>query len=89
MTIKYKNNINNLRKQIDNLDLKLVLLLVKRFVITRKIISLKKITNLPIKDKNRETNILTRVGKLAKKFGINQSFMVDMYKKILKESKRQ
>jgi len=81
------NNIKKLRKKVDIIDYELVLLLAKRFKTTKKIILLKEKNGLPAKDKNREENILKKVGKLAEKLKISTEFIGDIFKNILKESK--
>ena len=83
-----KNNIEKLRKEVDIIDCELVFLLAKRFKIAKTIISLKGRNGLPTKDIIREENILKEVGKLAKKLKISTEFIGDIFKKILKESKR-
>ena len=58
-----KENIKNFRNQIDNIDNKLMELLVKRFSICSKIGEIKNINKLTIDDKNRENQIIDRLSK--------------------------
>ena len=83
-----KNNIEKLRKKVDTLDNKLVLLLAERFKITREIMLWKKKNGVAVKDGGREEFILKETTKLAKKLKIDTKFVVDIFKNILKESKR-
>jgi len=82
------NNIEKLRKKVDIVDGKLVYLLAERFKITREILSLKKEKGLGLKDKVREEDILKSVAKLSKKNEVDPGAVVDIFKSILKESKK-
>ena len=55
-----------LRAEIDEIDLKLLRLLEKRFEIAQSIGTLKKKTGVPIKNHRRETEILTALEKRSK-----------------------
>jgi chorismate mutase len=80
--------IKKLRKRVDAIDSKLVSLLAERFKTTREIISLKKENGLGVKDEKREVIILKEVGGLAKKLKISTDLVADIFKKILRESKK-
>jgi len=80
--------ISSHRKKVDIIDQKLIRLLAERFNITREIISLKKKNGLAVKDGSREEAILKEVAKLAKKMKIDPEFVVNIFKQILKESKK-
>jgi len=86
--MKNINQLDKLRKKIDIVDDKLVYLLAERFKITKEIILLKKKNGISVKDKNREDFILKETANLAKKLKINTEFVADIFKKILKESKK-
>lgn len=83
-----KNSIEKLRKEVDAVDRRLVSLLAERFNITKEIISLKKENGLPAKDESREGEIVKEASELAEKSGISSKFMADIFKIILRESKR-
>jgi chorismate mutase len=78
--------LNIKRKQIDEIDKKLLELLAKRFKINQKIGFYKKANKLKIKDKKREREILKRVALLAKKLNLNQNLIKKIFKEIIKES---
>lgn len=84
-----KNSIEKLRKEVDAVDRRLVSLSAERFKITKEIISIKKENGLPAKDKNREGEIMKEAGELAEKSGISTEFIADIFKIILRESKKQ
>jgi chorismate mutase len=50
--------INNLRKEIDKIDQKLMILLLKRFSITREIGQIKASNRIDIDDSDRENQII-------------------------------
>lgn len=83
-----KKNIEKLRKKVDTIDSKLVFLLAERFKTTKEIISLKKKNGLAVKDGSREDVILEEAAKLAKKMKIDSKFVINIFKQILKESKK-
>lgn len=80
--------IEKLRKKVDTIDHKLVFLLAERFEATKEIILLKVKNELPVEDKGREEYILNEASKLARKLKIRTKFIEDIFKKVLKESKR-
>jgi len=80
--------IEKLRKKVDIIDNKLISLLADRFKLTKEILSLKKKDGLAVKDKNREDLILKETTKSAKKLKMDASFVEDIFKRILKESKK-
>lgn len=77
-----------LRKKVDFVDRKIIFLLAERFKITKEIIFLKKKGGLPVRDVKREDVILKEANKLAKRSKVRPEFITDIFKKILKESKR-
>ncbi len=58
-----KEDIKNLYNQIDNIDNKLMELLVKRFSIDSKIGEIISINKLEINDENRKVEIINRLSK--------------------------
>jgi chorismate mutase len=80
--------IEKLRKKVDTIDNKLISLLSDRFKTTKEIQSLKKKAGLGLRDGSRENAILKEVSKLAKKLKIDASFVEDIFKRILRESKK-
>ena len=58
-----KENIKNFRNRIDDIDNKIMELLVKRFSIVSKIGEIKNINKLKITNQNREEEIIDRLSK--------------------------
>lgn len=53
-----KNDLENLREQIDVIDEQIVILLVKRMAVIKKVGRLKKKMNIPVFDKSRWQKII-------------------------------
>ena len=83
-----KKQIEKLRKKVDAIDSRLVSLIAERFKTTKEIIFLKKKDGSAVKDVKREDIILKEAGSLAKKVKLNADFITDIFKRILKESKK-
>ena len=82
------SKLGKLRKKVNIVDRKLISLLAKRFKTTKEIILAKKKDGLAIKDGRREDFILREASKLAEKMKLNTEFITDIFKRILKESKK-
>lgn len=77
--------IDEWRREIDQLDSELMRLLCKRFELTKKIRRFKKANNLPVMDKKREEHIIReKIGSS----GLPRKFVKDIYKIIFEESRR-
>ena len=74
--------LKELRDKIDNIDEEIIKLLIERFDIVEQIMSLKS----EIEDKNRESEILTKLNSLTDKTN-NQEFFTKIYRFIFEESK--
>ncbi len=78
--------LGKLRKEIDEIDKKILSLLGKRVALFKKIGLLKRQQQLPIKDHEREMEKLTELTKQGRKLGIDASFIKDLWKRIFQES---
>lgn len=76
-------NLKELRNRIDQLDEKVIKLIIERFEIVEQIMSLKS----EVEDKNREREILDKIRSLTENTG-NQEFYNALYNSIFTESKR-
>lgn len=79
--------LEELRKEIDRIDDKIMELLGKRKTLVKEIAVLKKTKNAPVFDKERETQIIARLKKKAKENGLDEDFISKLYDYILKNSK--
>ena len=82
-------NLSELRKQIDELDNKLVELISKRMRVSREIGTFKKEHNMQVLQTSRYSEILEGRIKQAEKFGIDPSCMQQILESIHEESVRQ
>lgn len=80
--------IEKWREQMDNIDKQLLFLISKRFRLAKKISSWKKKHGLAIIDKKREKELIDNVSKEAKKLGIDEKFAKEIFKKIIKETRK-
>ena len=76
------DDLNQLRKEIDVLDSKIMALLDARFDISIKVGNYKKLNNTPVLNSNRETEILNKINKLTHNKEIKA-----VYETLLSESK--
>ena len=78
----YEHNLADLRSEINNLDNELLDVLSRRFDITHQVGQLKVANRLPIKDEQRESYMLERLGTLAKNKGLDPKIAQDVMKVI-------
>jgi chorismate mutase / prephenate dehydratase len=80
-------SLDNLRKQIDELDDRIIKLIAERLAVTRHIGKEKTETGRPIEDKVREQAVLERVRSLARTEGLNPEEVEKIYQRIFSASK--
>jgi len=73
------DELKNLRKEIDQIDLKISNLLKKRQETVIKIRKIKKNNNLKVQDRNREKEIMDK---------LSSEYQKAVFKKILQESRK-
>ena len=78
--------MENIRKQIDIIDIKIQELFIERMQVIKKIALLKKENNIPIYDKSREKKNIENLLSLINDSEIKELYN-DFYNFILKESK--
>ena len=74
-----ENKLENLRKQIDIIDTKIVELFSKRFELVKQIGKIKQKNKIPVVDGNRFQQVLEKVKKIAEKQGISKDFIEEIY----------
>ena len=82
------NQLEKLRKEIDNVNRDLVKIIAKRFRITDKVKKLKIKNYLPAEDKDRELKIMYSAENLANKLKINPQLVKDVLRRIIEEAKK-
>jgi chorismate mutase len=80
-------NLDTLRKKIDKIDEKILLLLKKRFDIVKEITKIKKLKGLKIYQPEREKEIFKKISEKAEELGMDIKGVKLIYKIILKLSK--
>jgi chorismate mutase / prephenate dehydratase len=80
-------SLDNLRKQIDEMDARIVKLIGERIQITRQIGKEKMETGQPIEDKSREQVVLVKVKNLAQAENLNPDEVEKIYQRIILASK--
>lgn len=80
------DELEDWRKQIDQLDEEVLDLLSKRAKIVRKIGKFKKAQNIPIIDKDRWSKVLTAMFSKSEKLGLSKDFTKKLYDLIHKYS---
>jgi len=82
-------NIEELRKEIDNIDDNIIQSLSKRKDLIKKIASIKKELDKPVIDEDRERKIIKRLKEKAKEKGIDENFINSIYEIILENSRNE
>ena len=80
-----EKKLKDCREKIDRIDSNIIELIMRRFVLVRKVGSLKKQAGLPVRNKKRELEI---IGSLAKKSGLKKTFLGRLYRTIFEEAYR-
>jgi chorismate mutase len=81
-----KNQLDSLRKQIDEIDDSIVNLLVKRMKVVEKVGRLKKQHNLPPLDSSRWQQVINSKMEKAKSLGLNPEMVKKIYNLIHEEA---
>ncbi|MBC7129817.1 chorismate mutase [Candidatus Bathyarchaeota archaeon] len=80
--------IEQLRKKIDEIDEEILSLLKERIEISKQIGEVKRNKGLPIKDLERELEKYQQVAKKAIELGLNAENVKNIYKNIIKMSRQ-
>ena len=81
------SSVNEIRKHIDQLDQELLEVLAKRLSCVEKMGKLKKENNLPIRQNNREKEMLVQRMLWAKKLNISQTCIRSIFQAIFRSSR--
>ncbi len=80
-------NLEGHRKNIDEIDKQLIILIQKRFQIVKEIAFYKKENNLKIFNQNRELEIISKKQELGKQYNIDEEFIKNFFEMIFTESR--
>tara|TARA_Y100000310_G_scaffold75795_1_gene72174 strand:- start:1704 stop:1970 length:267 start_codon:yes stop_codon:yes gene_type:complete len=82
-------NLEETRKEIDNIDDEIISLLSKRQYLIKKIAEIKKELNKSVLDEKREEEIIEKLKIKAKENGLDANFVASLYNIILENSRNQ
>ncbi|MHB9040658.1 MAG: bifunctional 3-deoxy-7-phosphoheptulonate synthase/chorismate mutase [Melioribacteraceae bacterium] len=85
---KKKQDITLLREKINQLDSGLIKLLAQRRKLSKEVIVVKENSNKPIRDQQREAELLNRLIKAGKKEGLDSHFLSKVFYEIIEDSVR-
>ena len=81
-------NLDKLRLNINNVDEEIIKLLAERRVLSKQVIKEKDINESPIRDQQRETDLLQRLIKIGKDKGVDAHFLTKVFYEIIEDSVR-
>lgn len=81
-------DIDELRKELDAIDDKILELLKQRFDLIIQIAEYKKINNIPMMQPMRVEFVLEKAKKLAREYGLSETYVTELYKIIIDEACR-
>ncbi|MDQ7817570.1 MAG: bifunctional 3-deoxy-7-phosphoheptulonate synthase/chorismate mutase [Melioribacteraceae bacterium] len=88
MAKKKITGIEKLRKEINDVDEKLVKLLAERRRLSKEVILTKETTQSPIRDQKREEELLRRLINFGKKEGLDSTYVSKIYYEVIEDSVR-
>lgn len=88
MRKKKKESISRLREKINQLDSELIKLLADRRKLSKEVILTKENSQKPIRDQQRESELLNRLIKIGKKEGLDSHFLTKVFYEIIEDSVR-
>jgi len=77
------DNLEDLRKSIDNIDNAIVAMFAERFKITTQVGFYKAVHGLPAKDLQREAIQMQRIAQLAETYGLDPEFAKELLNKVI------
>ncbi len=83
-----EKKINNLRKNINEVDASIVKLLAERRKLSKKVVETKEENDKPIRDLEREKKLLSKIISLGKKSGLDSHYVSKIFYDILEDSIR-
>jgi len=84
---KVDQELEDLRKQLDTIDQKIVSLLAKRQAEVERVVKLKKAHNLPVYHPAREENLISQLRNQGTQAGLDSDYIEELYRRILRQSR--
>ena len=82
------NKLEDIRQQLDNIDHTIIKALADRQKVVQDVFNLKIDGDSQIRDLEREEKILQRIGNIARKTGLDRSYVEQLYREIINHSVR-
>ena len=82
------NKLEDIRQQLDNIDHTIIKALADRQKVVQDVFNLKIDGDSRIRDLEREEKILQRIGNIARKTGLDRSYVEQLYREIINHSVR-
>lgn len=80
------SDLENLRREIDHLDSRIIKILARRALLSKKIALSKALSGLPVRDPDREKKVLDSRCSEAKTSGLDKTFITNIFKAIFRHS---
>ncbi len=84
----WQDDLKRLRERIDTVDEGILRLLAERMALSRRIGELKAREGLGVNDPKREQEILNDRKEWARQYGLDESFVVELFRLVISESRR-
>ena len=84
-----KMDLEELRKEIDKIDDEIISNLSRRKNLIEKVAKIKKESNMPVLDEEREQQLLQRLKEKSKENRLDEDFVISLYKIILENSRKE
>lgn len=81
-------NLEKIRRKIDVIDQKILILLARRRNLAQKTAVIKRKNNFPVKDPAREKAIIDTLTEKAERCGLEGKFIARLFQMIIRESRR-
>lgn len=81
------DEIDNLRKRIDNVDAELIELLAERKLLAAKIGGIKRDLGISIVDKKREREVYNKIKQLAQEHNLSEDYVIPLFRMIIQNSR--
>ena len=79
--------LDSLRKKIDDIDDEILRLLKKRIEVASSLAKIKRESKMPIYQKEREDEVLSRVKKIAEEQGIPEEYALAILREIIRQTR--
>ena len=83
------NKIKSLREEVNKIDQEILDLIIKRVKLAKKIGTLKKAAKLPVFDRDREQQVITKLIKPANKANLSPTFIRKLWDLLFEQSYKQ